>query len=407
MRDPAAEAGALTCLHVAPETAQRLDEVPQAAASSGFYWIDLTHDEFLQDPGRLREIVERISGARIFDLHLQDAGNLQHPSYFDATSAYDMLIFRKLTPGEDRSLTPLSDIEHLPEPRRRGHRLQEIITRPVTFFVFERLLVTIRNPDSRTIDQVRQRMLDFKVRPTPKVGASAEPTLSRLPQRPEDLLLRLVSGMVDRYLELRQPLTDRLDRWQRELFDPRRNFRDWRALLDARIELRKLQNLCEEQHDALQELRDAYLEATPEPQQSDAYLVRIADVIEHIARVLNHAARLEASIETAVQLHFSATAHRTNQIVRTLTVITAIFAPLTLISGLWGMNFQNIPLADHPHGFALIAASMTLLATLLLLLFWVRRVLSDSPSGFARRWRRLWRRAAVEPSAATSRPHGP
>ena len=79
--------------------------------------------------------------------------------------------------------------------------------------------------------------------------------------------------------------------------------------------------------------------------------MRIADVLEHVNRVLNHSRRLENGIETAVQLHFSANAHRTNQIVRTLTVITAIFAPLTLITGIFGMNVGGLPGLHGDHGF--------------------------------------------------------
>jgi len=373
-------------LHIQPEVAVRLDAAPEAPAATGFYWFDLTHEELHADREVMRAMVFSLTGVRIDDLHLQDAANLQHPSYFGSTAGYGMLVFRKLTPGDDRSLTPLADVDHLPEHRSRGRRLQPIVTRPVTFFIFERLLVTVRNAGSRTIEQIRQRLLELKVRP------GGEGPAARMPQRPEDLMLRLVNGMVDRYLELRQPLTDRLDRWQRELLDRRRPFEDWRALLDARIELRRLQNLCEEQRDAVQELRDEYLESMPEAQLSDAYLVRVADVIEHIARVLSHAGRLENSIETAVQLHFSATAHRTNQIMRILTVITAVFAPLTLVAGLWGMNFESIPGAKHPHGFLLMIATMTVLAVMLLVLLWVRRVLTDRPTEVSRWWRRRMRR---------------
>ena len=373
-------------LHVQPEAAIRLDDAPQAPAAAGFHWLDLTHEQLHADRETLRAVVLGLTGVRIDDLHLQDAANLQHPSYFGSTADYQMLVFRKLTPGEDRSLTPLADVDHLPEHRSRGRRLQPIVTRPVAFFIFERLLVTVRNAGSRTIDQVRQRLLESKPR------AGNDSVTARLPQRPDDLMLRLVNGMVDRYLELRQPLTDRLDRWQRELLDRRRPFEDWPALLEARIELRRLQNLCEEQRDAVQELRDEYLESMPEAQLSDAHLVRIADVIEHIERVLSHASRLENSIESAVQLHFSAMAHRTNQIMRILTVITAVFAPLTLIAGLWGRNFEHVPGARHPHGFGLMIASMIVLAVMLLVLLWVRRVLTDRPTGVSRWWRRRIRR---------------
>jgi magnesium transporter len=373
-------------IHVQADQALRLDVAPTAACADGFFWVDLTHEELRANPERLRDFVAQLTGVRIFGLHLQDAANLQHPSFFDSTSDYDMLIFRKLTPAGDRSVLPLTDLDEEPQLPHRGQRLQEIATRPVTFFLFGRLLVTVRNADSRTIEQVRTRLLEFKSRPSLKATlASSEAPMTRLPQRPEDLLLRLVNGMVDRYLDLRQPLTDRLDRWQRELLDPRRPFSDWSALLDARIEIRRLENLCEEQHDALQEMRDGYLEATPEAQQSDAYLVRIADVIEHVHRVLNHAHRLEASIETAVQLHFSATAHRTNQVVRTLTVITAVFAPLTLITGVFGMNFEHMPLLKDHDGFWVTMFGMAGLAAVMLVYFAVNRILSDHPLRL-RRW---------------------
>jgi Mg2+ and Co2+ transporter CorA len=389
-------------IHILPDQCRPEPSTPESCPPTGFLWVDCMHDELQADPEAFRTSVERLTGARIFDLHLQDATNPQHPSFFDSTQQYDMLVFRKLAPGEAPPL------QEAPRQRMSGAvRLQEIVTRPITFFIFERVLVTVRNAQSKTVEQMRIRLLAER---GPRVaglaangtangnssgsGAIAEKLQEkqRLPARPEELMLRLLNGMVDRYLDLRQPLTERLDRWQRELLDPRRPFNDWAALLDARIEIRKLENLCEEQLDALQELRDSYLEATPELQHSDAYLVRIADVIEHIKRVLSHAQRLESSIETAVQLHFSANSHRTNQIVRTLTVITAVFAPLTLIAGIWGMNFEHIPLSHHPHGFAWILGAMAGLAALLLLFFWVKRFLSDQPSRTTRIWRAIVRR---------------
>ena len=108
-------------------------------------------------------------------------------------------------------------------------------------------------------------------------------------------------------------------------------------------------------------------------------------------RVLNHSRRLENGIETAVQLHFSANAHRTNQIVRTLTVITAIFAPLTLITGIFGMNFEHMPLVAQRDGFWETLMGMAALAVVLLSYFSVKRVLSDRPF----RWWRAWQRRVL------------
>jgi magnesium transporter len=298
---------------------------------------------------------------------------------------------------------------------------KRIKTSPVTFFMLERVLLTVRPADAPPVGAVRERLLGNAARP---------------PASPEDLAHRILNAMVDHYLELRQPLSDRLDRMQRNLLDPKRPFNDWYALLEQRTELRKLEHLCEEQYDAVQEWRDSTLDdelnsfapahtradagaqagsgawesalpagermaagamaggpgiaATALPvvspmstqtarthfsptRRSDAMMVRINDLLEHINRVRHHAERLESTAESAVQLHFSAMAHRTSEIMRTLTILTAIFLPLTLITGIFGMNFKEMPLIDNHHGFAMIVLGMVSIAVVLLVVFRQKR----------------------------------
>jgi Mg2+ and Co2+ transporter CorA len=302
---------------------------------------------------------------RVFEDHLLDAENLQHPSYFDSTQSYEMIVFRELAFGAS--------------PADEGSPIR-VRTRPTVFFLFPRVLVTVRAADSRLVPALQQRLL-----------AAAEAG-HRLPSGPEELMLRLLNQMVDRYLDLRAPLTGQLERWQRLLLDPRRPFRDWFALLEARGELRKLEQLCEEQLDALQEWRDERVERSADAlglslaPLSDSLQVRANDVVEHIHRVLNHARRLEDSVATAVQLHFSSTAHRTNQIMRTLTAITAVFLPLTLITGIFGMNFEFIPGLHARYAFWIALGAMALIALGLLAYFRARRLLA-TPTADARRRR--------------------
>ncbi|WP_085318391.1 magnesium transporter CorA family protein [Derxia lacustris] len=387
----------MDAFHFHPDQVIRLATPPVAPPHTGWLWLDITHEELIGDqsePGsaeaqaclaagreRLRDAVFAVTAKRLHDLHLIDATNLQHPSYFEATLDYDMVIFRKLTHAGAPPLAERQSLRELTAEERRERRvLQPIVTRPAVFFVFDRVLVTVRGTDSRTFDVARQRIESHQPRqacePSVNGNGNGGGEKYRLPPRPEELMLRLLNLMVDRYLELRQPLTDQLDRWQRELLDPRRSFTNWMALLDARNEIRKLENLCEEQVDALQELRDSYLENTPDPQRSDGYLVRMGDIAEHVGRVLAHTRRLEASLETAVQLHFAAMSHRTNQIVQTLTIITAIFAPLTLITGVFGMNFETMPLLKDSWGFDATIGAMAVIAVLLLAYFQTRRLIA-------------------------------
>ena len=344
--------------------ASLLQALPAGLPESGFYWLDATHDEVRADPEGWRERVEQVTGTHIYDPHLTDAVNLRHPSYFDATQAYNMLVFRKLDLSGSDSVTENGRERRLPQA------MNMLATIPVTFLLLDCALVTVRASGSRTVEAQRSRLLETRPRGQ-----------SRLPSTPQELMLRLLNAMVDQYLDLRQPLAHQIDRWQRSLLNPRRQFNNWMALLDARVELRRLEHLCEEQHDALQELRDHFVDNLPEEDRArnqDLLLVRINDVMEHVTRVLNHARRLESSIETAVQIHFAAMAHRTSEIMRTLTVITALFMPLTLITGIFGMNFEQMPLLHDKQGFWISLGLMAVVVIVLLALFRRRHYLDDT-----------------------------
>lgn len=356
--------------HIGEHQVTLVSEVPYSVPEDGFLWIDATHDEVADNPELWRNAIEHATNTRIYDLHLQDAINQKHPSYFDSTQDYAMVIFRKLSFGSDLSALELADDS---EKRKIPPALSKLMTQPVTFLLMEHALVTIHAANSRTIEATRTRLLEYRHRP------EGNGQHNRPPSSPAELALRLLNAMVDQYLDLRQPLTGQIDRWQRALLNPRRAFQDWTALLDARIELRKLDLLCEEQHDALQELRDYFVDSSESinNRSQDLLLVRVHDVLEHITRVLNHARRLEASIESAVQIHFSAMAHRTSEIMRTLTVITALFMPLTVITGIFGMNFVDMPLLKDKSGFWIAMGLMVAIVIGLLVFFRSRKYLDD------------------------------
>jgi magnesium transporter len=332
-----------------------LTEAPEALPDEGFLWMDVHSGTGRKWAAEVR----RLTGIEIFEEHLLDTENVSHPSFYDSTADYQMIVMRALGPKPPPTIPPRIRIR----------------TWPAVFFVLPHCLVTLRPPDNPLVPQVRERIL------------AANRYNQRLPTQPEELMLRLLSGLVDRYLALRQPLTAQLETWQRNLLNPRRPFKDWTTLLEARMELRKLQHLSEEQLDAVQEWRDERLEHADAgtggvtatlPPMTDTLNVRATDLVEHIQRVLHHARGQESSIDSAVQLHYSATAFRTAEIMRVLTVLTAIFMPLTLITGIFGMNFQAMPLVEAPHGFWITLTGMGLVGLVMLGVFTAWRYL-DAP----------------------------
>ena len=195
------------------------------------------------------------------------------------------------------------------------------------------------------------------------------------------MMLRIVSQMVDSYLDLRRELSRQLDHWQTELLSPRTRFSRWDALLHARAALHQLESLCDDQRTAVQNWTESLDNWTvnTEPQAArelDLLKIRSRDVLEHIDRVVQHVRRLEHNTETAVQMHFNVQSNRTNDIMRTLTALTAIFLPLNLIAGIFGMNFEFMPWLHQASAFWWTLGSMALIALVLGLLFWRKRYLA-------------------------------
>jgi magnesium transporter len=190
----------------------------------------------------------------------------------------------------------------------------------------------------------------------------------------------MVNHMADSYLDLRRLLTRQLGHLQQELLNPRSRFSDWKVLLESRNTLNLLEDVCEDQRSAVQEWIDALDEWPDEAQdharrERELLRVRSRDVLEHVERVLSHVRRLEQSAEAAVQMHFSALGHRTNDIMRTLTVLTAIFLPLNLITGFFGMNFDDLPLIHSSTGGWLALGLMVAIGLALGGFFWRKRYL--------------------------------
>jgi len=391
-----------------------LPDWPAALPPQGFLWVTCSRRVFEVQLERAQQHLQRLAGGGLVDLHVSDLLNPQLPSQYDYTSWYDLLVFRRLAAGQGTERMFLD--EERGTASSASQALAAIDTSPVGFAVFDRVLLTVHPADCSVRDFFQTRLSqlgqnshasgDNSPAPATEISRPAhddeeahlgvDPHLieehhlaglahghrtegrgpSRLPPSPADLMLRIVNHMVDSYLDLRRLLTRQLGYLQQDMLRSSGRFRHWQALLASRNTLHMLEDICEDQRSALQEWIDA-LEDWPMPtdpvaaREREVLRVRSRDVQEHIERVLNHVRRLETSSESAVQMHFSLQGSRTNAIMRTLTVLTAIFLPLNLITGVFGMNFDALPLIHASHGFWLAFGLMALVVVMLV--WWFRR----------------------------------
>ena len=378
-----------------------VDTPPTQPPPDGFVWIFMEQHEFEAAQPLLQQAALSLGGSTLLDLHCQDLGSPVHPSYYDSTSIYDLIIFRRLatqaeTQAEDAHEKAINDYHGQDSQRFRrplsGQNMptfNRISSKAVGFAVFDRCLISVHPAGCYAAKSFIQRFLaDAKFSLNAGRGDSAS-ARSRLPISPTDLALRMINAMVDSYLDLRKVLTSQLEHWQADLLRANSRFDNWGALMTARQQLHVLEELCDEQPDAMQEwldtLREQPLasfargddESTQTAQlQRDQLVARARDVMEHIERVMQHARRLEQSAETVVQIHFNAQSNRTNDVMRTLTAVTAIFLPLNLITGFFGMNFEHIPGLHSPFVFWSTVTFMVLLVVVVLTVFLRKRYIA-------------------------------
>ncbi|MNX47850.1 Magnesium transport protein CorA [compost metagenome] len=78
-------------------------------------------------------------------------------------------------------------------------------------------------------------------------------------------------------------------------------------------------------------------------------------------------------LESASNFFFSAQTHKMNEIMKTLTIVSAIFIPLTFIVGVYGMNFDNMPELRYHNGYFIVVGGMFIISIGMVFYFKRRR----------------------------------
>ena len=353
-------------LHTNHKTNIYVQKQPIEGLEPEFIWIDCTRDDVLNRAEQWQQEIFQHSQLSLNEYHVRDILNIEHPCAFDTLDDYDLLIFRKLITPEDRIATGQQVGE-------KHERIFGLATTPMSFIMTPQILITVREQGNKVIESYLSRVEAAVQRPIEEQNKAR-----KLAATPLDLTLRLLNLVADDYLDIRMPLTRRVEYWQQELLQGHRRFTRWHQLLQENMAFQQVENLCEEQIETLQEFRDELVDnyqhvvGEHKHKAQDLLLVRLNDLMSHVERVQKHTLRLRVAIQSTIDLHFSAIANQTNENMRILAIITAVFAPLTLMTGVYGMNFEFMPGLSAPMGFWLMLAVM-LLSTLVLLYYFYRQ----------------------------------
>ncbi|MCL4110215.1 UNVERIFIED_CONTAM: hypothetical protein GTU68_030599 [Idotea baltica] len=98
-------------------------------------------------------------------------------------------------------------------------------------------------------------------------------------------------------------------------------------------------------------------------------LAFIRDVYDHTIQIIDNADSLRDILSGLQDLYISEVSLRMNKVMQVLTIITAIFVPLSFLAGLYGMNFENIPELRNHNGYYILLAVMAIIALSMIYFF--------------------------------------
>jgi magnesium transporter len=189
---------------------------------------------------------------------------------------------------------------------------------------------------------------------------------------PAYLLHQILDQIVDLYIPLLDDYDEAINGLEETVLNLQRS--DSKLLediMDLRRGVARLKRISHRQLEVL--YRMSHGEFTQIPAN---VLPFFRDVHDHLMRVSDLAENYRDLVGGLFEIHFAVIGNKTNDIMKTLAIVSAIILPLTLIAGIYGMNFENMPEIHSRYGYFATLAVMILITIILLIYFWRRGWLS-------------------------------
>lgn len=313
--------------------------IEEVLRREAFVWRDVTNPD--------RAELEQIAAEhKLHPVAVQDCLEPDHMPKLESFEAVDFIVVRAY------DVTSADDADTVRE-----------LTRKLAVFVGDGFVLTIHRAVQPYVDEVKGR---FRLQETSRAFADVD--LGSI------IVQHLLRQAILTYERPLAHANERLDRIEEVLFKAEQTpF----SMLEGYYLHRKgvvFKHMLKLSADVVDELTEEGMRGLP----------YFRDVRDHANRLLFYATELEANATHLLNLALSIasqrlnlSSHRSNEIMRVLTVFSAFFLPLNFIAGVYGMNFENMPELKNPQGYHLTLGAMLTVAALIVVWFahkgWLRR----------------------------------
>jgi magnesium transporter len=177
------------------------------------------------------------------------------------------------------------------------------------------------------------------------------------------LLYSILDAVVDSYFPVLDDISDQLEALEERIFG-KFDADTQKEIFRIRKQLLALRKFIAPERDVLNVLlrRDM-------PIFEESMFAYFQDIYDHILRVTDAIDTFRDVISSLLDFYLAAASNRLNQVVKTLTASSIILMAMTLIAGIYGMNFVHMPELRWEFGYAWALGLMALVGTSLLALF--------------------------------------
>lgn len=301
---------------------QSIDEAVSFHKSNENIWINI---EGTSDLSIFEKLIEKFNIDRLV---IEDILDVETRPKFESFENYSLVVAKMLYLEPEFKYT---------------------IEEHVSFLLIDNLLFTFQFKHGDVFGKIRERI---------------KTSSGRIRSRKTDYLLyALLDIMVDNYFVVMDLIENNIQKTEDSiLLDPDKNDISY---------LRRLKKEVSIVRKAIIPLKDAVLlmkfnEDKVFDKRTHKYL---GELKEHIQSASENVENLREMSNDLMDVYISTTNTKLGNITKVLTIVSAVFIPLNLLAGIYGMNFDQLPFKEHPNGFYITIFSMMLIAAILFLYF--------------------------------------
>lgn len=180
------------------------------------------------------------------------------------------------------------------------------------------------------------------------------------------LLHQIFDEMVDLYLPIVEDFDDSINDIEERIFQANHaSNKILEEILNLKRSVARLKRITSRQLNVLYRIAHGEF-----PLIEESHLPFFRDVHDHLQRVSDLSESYRDLISGLLDIQFNVVSNRTNEVVKILTIFSAIMLPLSLIAGIYGMNFENMPELKTANGYYVTLGLMFIVAGSLLIYFW-------------------------------------